>query len=388
MTMDDKKKLYKLCVFPNDSLKAYYDKGEVKPGYFNPDNLFAEIHVISLFDEEVNENHVSTMAGKAKLKIHRLGKTNISNYKYFEKKVITVIEKIKPDLIRSYNPIIQGYLAVKAGKKFNIPVVISVHTNYDQQRNFAKKQKKILKLLKSLLIQKKLEKFSLQNCNAVICVYQFIVPFVNRAGAKNVSVIYNKVNLEKFSPTARKMFDFKKPTIISVGRLIDQKNPANLIHAVLNLDVNLLIVGDGPKYQELDKLIKTLKIEHKVRMIKKVPNEDLPSYYASCDVYVQLLENLDGIPIPVFEAMACGLPVIISKHSNEYSEIVDDAVIFVDNTIENLRKEILELLNKPEKKKHLQGKSLETIKKISENMQTKELTLYKELMNELKKTTN
>ena len=36
----------KLAVFPNDSLLDYYKKGEIKHRYFNPNNLFDEIHVI------------------------------------------------------------------------------------------------------------------------------------------------------------------------------------------------------------------------------------------------------------------------------------------------------------------------------------------------------
>ena len=43
----------KLCVFPNDALKDYFKKGEIKYGYFNPCDFFDEVHVISLFDNEI-----------------------------------------------------------------------------------------------------------------------------------------------------------------------------------------------------------------------------------------------------------------------------------------------------------------------------------------------
>lgn len=43
----------KLCVFPNDPLKSHVEKGKIKPRYFNPIDLFAEIHVISLFESDV-----------------------------------------------------------------------------------------------------------------------------------------------------------------------------------------------------------------------------------------------------------------------------------------------------------------------------------------------
>jgi len=120
----------KVCVFPNDSLLSYYQKGEIKEGYFNPKNYFQEVHVISLFDEEIDENKVQKLAGSGTLKIHKIGKTNLTNYQNSEERVIKLIQKINPSIIRAFNPLVQGWLAIKAGKKLQIPIVISLHTNY------------------------------------------------------------------------------------------------------------------------------------------------------------------------------------------------------------------------------------------------------------------
>ena len=158
----------KLCVLPNDSLTSYYKKGEIKQGYFNPDNYFSEIHVISLFNEEIKFDQIQSMAGNAKLIVHVLGKVNLSNYKKIEPKLIEIVKEIKPDLIRSYNPLIQGWLAAQVAKKLKIPYVISLHTNYDQQRKLHKIQNSILQFIKSNYLWKKLEKFSIKNEYVVI----------------------------------------------------------------------------------------------------------------------------------------------------------------------------------------------------------------------------
>ena len=123
----------KLCVFPNDSLLSYYNKGEIKYGYFNPKNFFDEIHVISLFEKEISENKVVDLAGEAKLKIHHLGRVNLSNYKSFFKIVNDKAKEIQPNIIRGFNPLVQGWLATNAAKSLKIPIVISLHTNYEQQ---------------------------------------------------------------------------------------------------------------------------------------------------------------------------------------------------------------------------------------------------------------
>ena len=85
----------KICVFPNDPLEAYHKKGEIKPRYFNPKNLFDEVHVISMFDSDIEEDKVKVVAGSASFKIHTTGKVNLLNRKSMKKKVVEIIKKIR-----------------------------------------------------------------------------------------------------------------------------------------------------------------------------------------------------------------------------------------------------------------------------------------------------
>ena len=371
----------KLVIFPNDSLLDYFNKGEIKERYFNPQNWFDEIHIISLFEKEIESKKVQKLAGNAILKIHNFGKVNLSNYKSHEKEIISVISGINPLLIRAFNPRVQGWLATSIGKKLHIPTVISLHTNYEQQTQLAKKQGSYFQFFKLKYSSNKLEKFSLQNCDAVICVYEFIVPYAQKMGASNINVIYNKVNLERFSPSVPKKFESKKPTIISVGRLIEQKNRKYLVEAIKKLDAELLIVGDGPQLEEINQLINSLNVGEKVKIIKKIPNEELAKYYVSADVFALPMENLDGIPIPFLESMACGLPVVTTKHSDSFSEITDDAVVFVENQSEKFYEAIKNIISKPDYRKKLVAKSLDVAKLIGGDiMEEKELELYKKLL--------
>ena len=375
----------RLCVFPNDALLSYYNKGEIKEGYFNPKNFFDEIHIISLFDEEIEEDKVQKLAGNAVLKIHKLNKADLSNYKFFKQRVISLVSTINPTLIRAFNPRVQGWLAAKTALKLGVPLVISLHTNYDQQRDLAKRKGNFFRYLK-LVYATKLEKFSLKNADAVICVYEFIVPYAKKMKAKNIHVIYNKVDIKKFSNKVRKKLLPTKPTVISVGRLIDQKNHHYLIQAMKNLDAKLIIIGDGPNFESLNKMVQSLNLADKVEIIKRVPNDELPKYYASSDLYVQPMENLGGIPIPVLEAMACGLPVVMSKHSNDYSEVIDDAVVFTENNPDSFLNAINQILSNPEYKEKLIRKSLNVVNKISgEKMEEEELSLYRKLIGKTSK---
>ena len=223
-----------------------------------------------------------------------------------------------------------------------------------------------------------MEKYVLQNSDCVICVYEFIIPYAKKMKAKNIEIIYNKVDLTKFSNS--NTIKSNPPTIISVGRLISQKTRYNIIRSVQNLDVKLIIIGNGPDYEKYNELIQSLNISEKVKMIKQVPNAELANYYTSSDIFALEMENLGGIPIPFLEAMASGLPVVTTKHSDTCSEITDNAIVFVENTPESFGFEFQKILSNVEYRKDLQKKSLDIIKKIDgKKMEEKELAVYKKL---------
>ena len=73
----------KLCVFPNDPIIAYYEKGEIKENYFNPENIFDEVHIISFSKNDIEEFQVQKIVGNAKLKIHPVGKIHNFILHYF-----------------------------------------------------------------------------------------------------------------------------------------------------------------------------------------------------------------------------------------------------------------------------------------------------------------
>ena len=45
-----------------------------------------------------------------------------------------------------------------------------------------------------------MEKFALRNADEIIIVYEFIRNYAEKLGGKNINLIYNKIDLSKFSP--------------------------------------------------------------------------------------------------------------------------------------------------------------------------------------------
>ena len=86
-------------------------------------------------------------------------------------------------------------------------------------------------------------------------------------------------------------------------------------------DVDLMIVGDGPRRDELISLCQQEQIKD-VHLLGFISNEQLPLYYSIADVFV-FPSTRDIFGQVVLEAMACGLPVVISNKVNIWREVAE-----------------------------------------------------------------
>ena len=372
----------KICVFPNDPLLAYHKKGEIKPRYFNPKNLFDEVHVISLFDSDIDEDKVKTVSGDAKFKIHVTGKVNLLNRKSKKNEVIKIIQDIAPDVIRAYNPLLQGWMAAQIKKELKIPLVISLHGDYDRdRRHFAKKNRDYKSYFKLLYSKNTLESESLKMADEVIIIYEFLRNYAKKMGAKSINLIYNRIDLEQFMKQNKPAFAESKPTIVSVGRLIKEKNQECLIRAIKELDVILLIIGNGVEYENLVKLVKELGISDKVRFERSIPHEKIQNYYAAANIFA-LPIKYGGFAIPSIEAAASGLPVILPKQEFDLNpDIISEFAYLVDNDPNSFRDAIEKILDNEEFKQELIQKGKQVANRInSDVMEELEKELYLKLI--------
>lgn len=107
--------------------------------------------------------------------------------------------------------------------------------------------------------------------------------------------------------------------LLSVGRLAPEKGLTHLIKAVAELifdrkkDVVLSIVGDGSEEKRLRKEAARRGLAEKVRFLGYMTyNDELLKLYRESDIFV-LPSLTEGSPQTLFEAMACGIPVIATR---------------------------------------------------------------------------
>jgi glycosyltransferase involved in cell wall biosynthesis len=121
-----------------------------------------------------------------------------------------------------------------------------------------------------------------------------------------------------------------KNFLLYVGTVEPRKNLYNLVQAIQNLDIPLVVVGRlkseyGKKVLEF---ISEKKMESRVIFAKSVTNEQLAALYnkALCLVYPS---SFEGFGLPVLEAMVCECPVITGNNSS-LTEVGGGAAIYIN----------------------------------------------------------
>ena len=124
--------------------------------------------------------------------------------------------------------------------------------------------------------------------------------------ARRIKKYYGKDSIVIYPPVDTKMFgvsDAHEEYYLMVGRLIAYKRHDIAIEAFNRLGKTLKIIGRGPEYARLKKLAKG-----NIEFLGRVPDEELPRYYARCKGFIFPQEEDFGIV--AIEAMASGRPLI------------------------------------------------------------------------------
>ena len=100
--------------------------------------------------------------------------------------------------------------------------------------------------------------------------------------------------------------------ILSVGSIEARKNILLAVKAIPYLpeDISLVIVGRHTKYtDQVTDYAKANHLDHRVRILHGVSDEELPALYAGAEAFVYP-SVYEGFGIPIIEAISCGLPVV------------------------------------------------------------------------------
>ncbi len=210
------------------------------------------------------------------------------------------------DAIDAHYAYPDGVAAVWLGQKLHLPTVVTARGT---DINF----------IPRYAIPQRLIRRAIDGAAALITVSAALKSALVELGApaEKVTVLRNGVDTALFRPidrgSAREALGLTRPTLISVGLLIDRKGHHRVIEALTRLsEFDLLIVGEGPERDRLTTLIARLGLGDRVRLLGARPHAELPLLYNAADALV-LASEREGWANVLLEAMACGTPVVASN---------------------------------------------------------------------------
>jgi L-malate glycosyltransferase len=210
----------------------------------------------------------------------------------------------KPDMIHAHVVLPGGLAAVKLGKRFSIPVVLTEHTGpFSIHLRTGYHQKMVRAVLSRV--------------SRIIAVSpELVKQMLAFQNGLKINIVGNLIRTDFFKP----LRDEKEhpPSItrfLSIAFLRPQKGLSYLLeacHLLMNRGISLfelVIGGDGPERPNLERLAESLSLPNRCTFLGLLSQSQVRDWIQRCDVFVHpsLYETFGMV---IGEAMACGKPVI------------------------------------------------------------------------------
>ncbi len=295
----------------------------------------------------------------------------------------------KIDVIHTYQIYTAGIVLVLFGKILRKPVIIreGSQTIY------------YFMTLKGFL-KGRMMSWAIRNAKEMYSITPKFVKSMKMAGARP-DVLWSPVDSHLFSPPNNKNSEKRKVgfhgrfVVLYVGRLAGFKNVSCLIDAVPSISkkvkkIGVLIVGDGPEREKLEKQAEMLGVSDKIEFIGSVPSRNVAKYFKIADVFVhpavsdmKYEKDLSFPSNTIYQAMASGLPSV-STVEHQLSEsrlpevkdtlVMDSAVAIKPNSPECLAEAVLKLYKSETLRKKLGKNARKTaLKKLDWDLHVKKI---------------
>lgn len=249
----------------------------------------------------------------------------LHGYEYFlsiRRSVARVAREFRPDVILAYFAYPYGFAAVRFGRMFRLPVVISCRGSDINHMSQPRLQGRMIVS-------------SLRACRRVFVMSEEMRARVLGWGLDpaRVDVVSNGVDASRFHPGDRAQaraelgIALDARVVVCVSRLSHEKGIDVLIDAMAQLDdsTRLYVIGDGAERAALTARAQAARLGERVVLSLTRPHDEIPRWLAAADVAV-LPSHAEGMPNAVLEALSCGRPVVATAVGGT-RELIHDAAL-------------------------------------------------------------
>ena len=274
--------------------------------------------------------------------------------------VLRLLLMESPDVIHAHRVFPVGLWAI-VGKIFGIPIVVTSHggdIQKDEEIGYGARLSKPVALL-TWLVLKLIDKH--------VLVSKSMIADAVEAGSdlRKIRVIYNGID-PKIVPFAMQTDILQRYgisnddfVILYLGRLHPKKRPEDLIKAFPRVleeipNAKLIFAGKGEEESRLRKMSVNCGLKGKVIFLGFVTEDEKWRLFRRCDVFV-LPSIVEGCPLSVLEAMACGKPVVVTR-IRPFLEIVkngETGILVPPRSPERLADALINLARDPRRRRRM-----------------------------------
>ncbi len=189
----------------------------------------------------------------------------------------------------------------------------------------------------TLSLLRRWDRESASRADHLLAISHWTAQKIQQAWGRESQVIYPPVDVNRFSPS-KERGDF----YLHVSRLVPYKMTAEIIMAFNELQLPLVVVGDGPEMQKLQKLVKD-----NVKLLGYQPDEVVTDLMNHAKAFVYMA--IEDFGIAMVEAQAAGCPVIAYEKGGA-AEIVlngETGLLFQEQSSHSLIEAVLQSEKKP-----------------------------------------
>ncbi len=286
---------------------------------------------------------------------------NIKAYKQLKK----LINEEKYDIIHCNTPMggIVTRLAAKKARKNGCKVIYTAH-GFHFYKGASKKNWIIFYPIEKLFSRKTDKLITVAREDYETVKDKFRCPVYHMHGVGVNESRYTTVSPEEKNRLRGEMvFGADEKIILCIGELLPNKNQQMIINIMPQIlkkypDARLLLAGNGPEKENLEKLIASLGLENSVTMLGYVTN--LQDYQHISDILVSCSKR-EGLPLNVIEAMMSGNPCVLSENRG-HRELINggkNGYLVKVNDYEKMTECILDILGNPDKAAEYSKNALE-----------------------------
>ena len=243
-------------------------------------------------------------------------------FRFGRPRIPSAVSEADPDIVHTHTPFALGLAGRRLATRADLPLVASYHTPASEYAEY------ISDHLSGPLrrIAERYERWFFRQADAVVVPSRAAAAQVS-AGGTPVHVVSNGVDLGLFEPaTEAAVAAFRDrhdlpggPLVGYTGRHGHEKRLDDLLAATREVEVTLVVGGDGPARSELER---AAAARDDVVFLGFLDRSELPTFYTALDAF--------GFPSPVetqglvaLEAIACGTPVVAADGGALSETVVD-----------------------------------------------------------------